>query len=96
MLEELLQRNNVGNDGENRLLGIQAIFEDAGVRPGCRSTFVSAKVAKTIDAPSGHIRWDGRQPWEGGPTRYAQTRPAWWYERPSGGQDGRRRKLGSA
>ncbi len=28
---------------------------DAGVRPGGRATFVSAKVAKTIDAPFSHM-----------------------------------------
>jgi hypothetical protein len=28
----------------------------AGFRPGGRATFVSAKVAKTIDAPSGFIK----------------------------------------
>jgi len=40
----------------------------AGFRPGSRATFVTAKVAKTIDAQSGQIRWDGRQR-ESGPTR---------------------------
>jgi hypothetical protein len=35
-----------------------------------------AKGPKTIDAPSGLIEADGRQPAEGGPTRSAQTRPA--------------------
>ena len=34
---------------------------DAGFRPGSRATFVSAKVAKTIDAPSGLIGTEGRQ-----------------------------------
>ncbi len=33
----------------------------AGVRPGRRATFVPAKVAKTLDAPSGLIGWDGRK-----------------------------------
>ena len=33
----------------------------AGFRPGRRATFVSAKVAKTIDAQSGHIGWVGRR-----------------------------------
>ncbi len=33
---------------------------DAGFRPGSRATFVSAKVAKTIDAPSGLIEEEGR------------------------------------
>ena len=32
----------------------------AGFRPGSRSTFVSAKVDKAIDAQFGHIGWDGR------------------------------------
>ena len=36
------------------------IFCVAGFRPGRRATFVSAKVAKTIDAPSGLIRGEGR------------------------------------
>ncbi len=34
--------------------------ERAGCRPGSRATFVSAKVAKTIDAPSGLIEEEGR------------------------------------
>jgi hypothetical protein len=33
-----------------------------GFAPGRRTTFVSAKVAKTIDAPSGLIAVEGRQP----------------------------------
>ncbi|MFZ1744963.1 MAG: hypothetical protein WBO24_12695 [Nitrospirales bacterium] len=32
----------------------------AGFRPGSRSTFVSAKVDKAIDAQFGHIGWNGR------------------------------------
>ena len=48
----------------------------AGFRPGGRATFVSAKVAKTSDAPSGLIRGEGRKLAEGGPTRRAQTRSA--------------------
>ena len=48
----------------------------AGFRPGRRATFVSAKVAKTINAPSGLIRWDGRELEEGGLTRRAQTKSA--------------------
>ena len=35
-----------------------------GSRPDSRATFVSAKVAKTIDAPSGHVEREGRQPFE--------------------------------
>ena len=35
-----------------------------GFTPGSRATFVSAKVAKTIDAPSGHMGGEGRQPFE--------------------------------
>ena len=35
----------------------------AGSRPGSRATFVSAKVAKTIAAPSGLIGGEGRQPY---------------------------------
>ncbi|HNP59707.1 MAG TPA: hypothetical protein PKM72_02640 [Nitrospirales bacterium] len=34
---------------------------DAGFRPGSRTTFVSAKVVKTIDAPFGLIKEEGRQ-----------------------------------
>ncbi|HSF08223.1 MAG TPA: hypothetical protein VLA60_02355 [Nitrospirales bacterium] len=37
---------------------------EAGFRPGSRATFVSAKVAKTIDAPFGLIEEEGRQPCE--------------------------------
>ncbi|GJL70742.1 MAG: hypothetical protein NPIRA06_33770 [Nitrospirales bacterium] len=33
----------------------------AGFRPGCRGTFVSVKMAKTIDAPSGLIGGEGRE-----------------------------------
>jgi hypothetical protein len=33
---------------------------DAGFRPGSRGPFVSAKGPKTIDAPFGHIGWEGR------------------------------------
>ena len=35
------------------------MFDVAGFRPGSRATFVSAKVAKTIDAPSGFIKSGG-------------------------------------
>jgi hypothetical protein len=52
------------------------MFCCAGFRPGRRGPFVPAKVPKTIDAPSGLIEADGRQPEEGGPTRSAQTRSA--------------------
>jgi len=52
------------------------LFCVAGVRPGSRGTFVSAKVPKTIDAQSGLMRGDGRKTQEGKPTRCAQTRPA--------------------
>ncbi len=38
---------------------VQWIFSIAGSRPGGRSTFVSAKVDKAIDAQFGHIGWDG-------------------------------------
>jgi hypothetical protein len=55
---------------------INVIFCVAGFRPGRRGPFVSAKGPKTIDAPSGLIGADGRQPEEGGPTRSAHTRPA--------------------
>ena len=47
-----------------------------GFAPAPRATFVSAKVTKTIDAPSGLMRGDGRQLAESGPTRLAQTRSA--------------------
>ncbi len=33
---------------------------DVGFRPGGRATFVSAKVAKTSDAPSGLMEEEGR------------------------------------
>ena len=55
---------------------VNVMFCVAGFRPGRRGPFVSAKGPKTIDAPSGLIGVDGRQPQEGGPTRSAQTRPA--------------------
>jgi len=54
---------------------VNVMFCIAGFRPGRRGPFVSAKGPKTIDAPSGLLGTDGRQP-EGGPTRSAQTRPA--------------------
>ncbi len=47
-----------------------------GFAPAPRATFVSAKVAKTSDAPSGLMRGAGRQLAESGPTRLAQTRSA--------------------
>ncbi|HBP87136.1 MAG TPA: hypothetical protein DD706_05500 [Nitrospiraceae bacterium] len=40
------------------------MFCIAGSRPGSRAPFVSAKGAKTIDAPSGLIRPNGCQPVE--------------------------------
>jgi hypothetical protein len=52
------------------------MFGDAGIRPGSRATFVSAKVAKTIDAQFVHILMGRTQDVESGPTRYARTRPA--------------------
>jgi len=39
--------------GLPNITDVQAVFCGAGVRPGGRATFVSAKVAKTSDAPSG-------------------------------------------
>ena len=47
------------------------MFCVAGFRPGRRGPFVLAKGPKTIDAPSGLIGAEGRQPEEGGPTRGA-------------------------
>ena len=38
----------------------QAVFGDAGVRPGSRATFGRAKVAKAIDTLTGLIGWDRR------------------------------------
>jgi hypothetical protein len=70
---------------------INMVFCGAEFRPGKRGPFVSAKVAKTIDAPSGLIREKGHHLTEGGPTRKAQTRPAGGWERPFLGPDGRRR-----
>ena len=61
-------------------------FCDAGFRPGGRATFVSAKVAKTSDAPSGLMRGEGRKLAEGGPTRRAHTRSARYKSVPSLGQ----------
>ncbi len=69
---------------------VNVMFGVAGFRPGSRATFVSAKVAKTIDAPSGFIRGEGRKLAEGGLTRRAQTKPAGSGERPTQGPDGRR------
>ncbi|HBP90487.1 MAG TPA: hypothetical protein DD706_22695 [Nitrospiraceae bacterium] len=70
---------------------INMMFCVAGFRPGRRGPFVSAKGPKTIDAPSGLIRGDGRELAESGPTRKAQTRPVGGWERPSLGPAGRRR-----
>ena len=50
--------------------------ECRGFGPGRQATFVSAKVAKTIDTPSGLLGGEGRQPLKSGPTRRAQTRSA--------------------
>ena len=72
---------------------VQAMFGNAGVRPGRRSTFLSGKVDKTNDAPSGPIRWEGHK-MESGPTRCAQTGPAKYKERPTLGPGGRRRIVG--
>jgi hypothetical protein len=55
---------------------LTVIFCVAGFRPGSRAPFVSAKGAKTIDAPSGLLPGDGRKREEGEPTRCAQTRLA--------------------
>ena len=41
----------------------QSLME-AGSRPGSRATVVSAKVAKTMDAPSGFMGGEGRQSFE--------------------------------
>ena len=48
----------------------------AGFRPGRRGPFVSAKGPKTTDALSGLIWMSKRELLEGGPTRFAHTRPA--------------------
>jgi len=69
------------------------VFCVAGFRPGRRVTFHSGKVTKTSDAPSCHIRWDGRKT-KSGPTRWAQTGSAKYKERPSLGPAGRRRSRG--
>ena len=39
---------------------VNVMFGVAGFRPGRRTTLVSAKVVKTIDAPSGLIEEEGR------------------------------------
>ena len=66
----------------------------AGFRPGSRVTFLSGKVTKAIDAPSGLMTGAGRKSREGEPTRRAQTRLAGLWARPLRGPDGRRRTLG--
>jgi len=52
------------------------MFCVAGFRPGRRGPFVSAKGPKTTDALSGLIWMSKRELLEGGPTRFAHTRPA--------------------
>jgi len=52
------------------------LFCVAGVRPGSRGTFVSAKVPTTSDVQSGLMSGDGRKTQEGEPTRCAQTKLA--------------------
>lgn len=44
--------------------------------PAGHNRCCGAKVAKTSDATSGLIGWDGRELRQSGPTRMAQTRPA--------------------
>ncbi len=53
--------------------GVQALFGDAGFRPGRRATFVSAKVAKTMLAVVWPFGFPARFANPGG----AQTRGAW-------------------
>ncbi|WP_447963722.1 hypothetical protein [Nitrospira sp. Ecomares 2.1] len=57
-------------------LMFNVIFCVTGFHPGRQGPFVPAKGPKTIDAPSGLIRGEGRRTEEAGPTRSAQTRPA--------------------
>ena len=64
-----------------------------GSRPGSRATFVSAKVAKTIDAPSGLMGGGEANFLKSGPTRRARTRSANCEESPSLEPAGRRRKI---
>ncbi|GJL68193.1 MAG: hypothetical protein NPIRA06_08280 [Nitrospirales bacterium] len=52
--------------------GVQALFGDAGFRPGERATFVSAKVAKTMLA----VVWPFGSPARFADTGSAQTRCA--------------------
>ncbi len=63
-----------------------------GFAPGRRATFVSAKVAKTIAAPSGVIGGEGRQPCEERPNSPGSNKAARCAERPSLGPAGRRQK----
>ncbi|WP_447965147.1 hypothetical protein [Nitrospira sp. Ecomares 2.1] len=57
-------------------VGVIANFCNAGVRPGSRPTFVSAKVGKTSDAPPELIGLLGRGEGGDGLTRRARTSPA--------------------
>ena len=53
---------------------VNVMFCVAGLRPGSRGTFVSAKGPKTIDAPSELIEEEGRLLAEDGQNRFAQTK----------------------
>ena len=55
---------------------VSASTLDAGFRPGSRGPFLLGKGPKTGDAPSGLTRLGRRGKREGGPTRYAHTKPA--------------------
>ena len=55
----------------NRMNSVE-FMKNAGFRPGSRSTFVSAKVDKAIDAPFGHY-WRGR-PRRGGTDQLARLK----------------------
>ena len=57
---------------------VHEMFCGAGFRPGRRGPFVPAKGPKTMDAPSGLMGADGRQPEEGGPTRGACPEILWF------------------
>ncbi|HBP86248.1 MAG TPA: hypothetical protein DD706_00960 [Nitrospiraceae bacterium] len=60
----------------NGRVGVGVMFWVAGVRPGGRATFGSAKVDKTSDAPPGRIGLIGREGGRGGLTRGAHTSPS--------------------
>jgi hypothetical protein len=57
----LLSSNNIIHNC-HRFLALMMIFYDTGFRPGNRGPFPSGKGPKTIDAQTGFIGWDRREP----------------------------------